>query len=462
MMKNESSPEVIATSSSKGSRRQSNLETGYLKHVFAVFDRLGYTVGDSKSDWDVLWSHEYPFEALAKQISALKPHQKVNHFPASGYITNKVSLVTSPNQYIPRAFKIPEEKKKFLSYAKNNPEKLWVQKRNSHRGIKIKRVKDLDLQDESSFIQEYVDRPFLIDGRKFDIGVYAILTSIDPLRVYMLENDALFRFCSHDYHPFNPKDVKKYVVGDDYTPVWHMPSLKVLYNHVESNFKVTFDTYLKSVGKDPHKMWNDIRTAINSVYLSKEPYLIGAARKYKSTRNFFEMVRFDFVLDEELNVYLMEVNMSPNLSSGHFEGNTLLYEQVVFNLLSLVGVSRPVTNDFSNSPDKEADMRVSDKDITVFPEWCIQKRCLRDCKAPRCQMCHQCYTMEMKKTLKYAVLEHINKGQCTRVFPPPMSQEQALDWTPEDASEIFQQMSRKNQLMSMWYIGKCRQNRAWC
>ena len=40
----------------------------------------------------------------------------MNHWPASGYITNKVSLVTSPNQFIPRAFKIPEEKKKFLKY----------------------------------------------------------------------------------------------------------------------------------------------------------------------------------------------------------------------------------------------------------------------------------------------------------------------------------------------------------
>ena len=41
------------------------------------------------------------------------------------------------------------------------------------------------------------------------------------------------------------------------------------------------------------------------------------------------MVRFDFALDEDLNVYLMEANMSPNLSSNHFAPNKLLYEQVV-------------------------------------------------------------------------------------------------------------------------------------
>jgi hypothetical protein len=37
----------------------------------------------------------------------------------------------------------------------------------------------------------------------------------------------------------------------------------------------------------------------------------------------------------------MEVNMSPNLSSKHFAGNRLLYEQVIYNVLRLVGVARP-------------------------------------------------------------------------------------------------------------------------
>lgn len=57
------------------------------------------------------------------------------------------------------------------------------------------------------------------------------------------------------------------------------------------------------------------------------------------------MVRFDFVLDRNLKLFLLEVNMSPNLSSGHFPPNRLLYEQVVFGLLNLVGVARSVTDD---------------------------------------------------------------------------------------------------------------------
>lgn len=37
--------------------------------------------------------------------------------------------------------------------------------------------------------------------------------------------------------------------------------------------------------------------------------------------------------------------MSPNLSSEHFPANKLLYEQVIFNLLAVVGVGKLVHNE---------------------------------------------------------------------------------------------------------------------
>lgn len=60
--------------------------------------------------------------------------------------------------------------------------------------------------------------------------------------------------------------------------------------------------------------------------------------RFKSKHNFFEMMRIDFVIDENLNIYMLEANMSPNLSSAHFPPNKLLYQQVLYNVLGLVGV----------------------------------------------------------------------------------------------------------------------------
>lgn len=170
-----------------------NVNSGYLKHVFAVLDRLGYKNNPNSSDWDLLWAHDYPFRTLYAQIYNMKPHQRVNHFPGCGYITNKVDLSTSSLNYIPRAFKLPSQKDEFLTYSKAHPDKIFVQKSNDHRGIKIQKVEAIDLDSNGSFVQEYIEKPYLVDGYKFDIGVYTIITSIDPLRIYIYNGDVLFR-----------------------------------------------------------------------------------------------------------------------------------------------------------------------------------------------------------------------------------------------------------------------------
>lgn len=50
-----------------------------------------------------------------------------------------------------------------------------------------------------------------------------------------------------------------------------------------------------------------VEEAIREVCLAKEHFLVKLLSAYPSKRNFFEMMRFDFVVDEDLNVFIMEV-----------------------------------------------------------------------------------------------------------------------------------------------------------
>lgn len=249
-----------------------------------------------------------------------------------------MDLSTSDNKYIPLAFRIPKDKSALLEYSTANPKKLFVQKSNAHRGIQVRNISDLDLSNDETFVQEFIDNPYLVDGYKFDIGVYTVITSIDPLRIYVYKADVLFRFCPKKYYPFDPEDVDKYVVGDDYLPIWNVPSLRYYYKELGLSMKDSFDAYVLSKGKDPYKMWNEVYDSIREITLQKEKSIRESMKRFGDGRNFFEMVRIDFTLDEDLNVYLMEANMSPNLSSAHFPPNQLLYEQVLFNLFALIGV----------------------------------------------------------------------------------------------------------------------------
>ena len=60
--------------------------------VNSVLERAGYTRTDfnSSDSWSLLWAHDYPFKKLRERMLGLRPGQRVNKFPGSGYITNKV------------------------------------------------------------------------------------------------------------------------------------------------------------------------------------------------------------------------------------------------------------------------------------------------------------------------------------------------------------------------------------
>ncbi|XP_011633748.1 tubulin polyglutamylase TTLL6 isoform X1 [Pogonomyrmex barbatus] len=391
-------------------------DTGYLKHVYTVLQRLGFQKSNNESDWDLLWAHDYPFRVLSESLKKLLQHQRINHFPGCGYITNKVDLSTSRGQYIPMAFKMPEDQQAFLDYARSNPTKRFVQKLNDHRGIRIRGSSDVNFTADT-FIQEFIEQPFLVDGYKFDIGVYTVITSVDPLRVYVYKGDVLFRFCPVKYYPFDPEILDKYVVGDDYLPIWNVPSLKKYYTELGFSMKDSFDAYVRERGKDPMKTWDRVYDAIREVALMKEMQIREVSKRFGNGRNFFELVRFDLALDEDLNVYMMEGNMSPNLSSAHYPPNQLLYEQVIFNTFALVGIAKRIRKESLRMRNKaEEEMEIANKNIVVLPELC--KKCHNDCFRIECQLCRPCFTSETKVILMQSYLEHQNRMDFQRIFPP--------------------------------------------
>lgn len=221
----------------------------HLVHVIAVLERIGYQrIPVETMEWDFMWAHDYPFRRLKPLLTSLTSHQKINHFPGCGYLTNKLSLSITGLPYQPKAFEMPKDKKELIDYIIEHPEKMFVEKDNEHRHIYIRNSTELNLDSNSTFVQEYLRNPYLVDGYKFDIGIYVVITSIDPLRVYIYQGDVLFRYCPEKYHPFDPKNLNKYVVGDDYLPTWDVPSLRKYFKTFGFGMKDSFDAYVRSTG----------------------------------------------------------------------------------------------------------------------------------------------------------------------------------------------------------------------
>ena len=443
-----------------------------LQHVFNVLDRAGFSYVNHtlNENWSLLWAHEYPFNKKnAYMFKNKKAYQKVNKIPGMSILTKKLSLVNSGMSYIPKAFNIPEELPELKEYSKKHTQIMFVHKNAGHRGIEIKTPEEIVARtdtDKKSFAQVYITNPLLIDGYKFDIGVYVIVSSISPLRVYIYEDDAQFRFCQKKYFPFDKNDVHKYVIGASFRPIWKVPSLVKLYKKFDFTKRGAFDSHLRSLGKDPNRIWDKIYHIIQETFLKHANKLAEIMKEYRDPNSFFELVRFDFILNSSLNVYLMEVNMSPNLSSSHYPEQATMYEQVIYNALRLVNVARGgiISDSLQVRSEEERRMQVSERDIAVSLRTCSSTQCNKvhdSCKKAQCQLCKECLSSTELTSFHLAYLEYYNRHACKRLIPKPFNTRNEAEAAKSNTT-YYVNLSQVNYKMHHWFLEKCLQNKKWC
>jgi len=63
------------------------------------------------------------------------------------------------------------------------------------RGIKVVGKKTQITKKEGYLASKYVSKPHLLNGLKYDLRVYVLVTSFDPLKVYVY-NEGLARFAT--------------------------------------------------------------------------------------------------------------------------------------------------------------------------------------------------------------------------------------------------------------------------
>ena len=95
--------------------------------------------------------------------------------------------------FIPKTWVLPQEsadfKQQFLNVAKKKVKTFIVKPVNLCQGkgiFLVRKLQDVDLKQGEQYVaQRYLHKPYIIDGYKFDLRIYALVYGVDPLRIFV-------------------------------------------------------------------------------------------------------------------------------------------------------------------------------------------------------------------------------------------------------------------------------------
>lgn len=335
------------------------------KSVISAFVGAGMCYTLSNKKFNILWAKR----ATPYTLATINPYQKVNHFPGTWGVGRKDNLATSISEMkrhygsdvfdiIPASFVLPLQQTELELDAEHRPPTdgsplIYIMKpvaSSCGRGIYLTKGVPPPLPAGKKMVcQRYVCNPLLIFGRKFDLRMYCVITSFDPLRIYLFD-DGLVRFAAEKYTgpardlnnvhihltnysvnktaELNRKSAGKNYDSDDPLDIkWSVSDLKA---------------YLAEKHPLGEEAWKTIEKGCDDVvikaFLSIESHVISKIRTECADhvgRSCFELYGLDLMVDDQLKVLLIEVNIMPSLATGT-SLDTAVKSRMLAHMLTLI------------------------------------------------------------------------------------------------------------------------------
>lgn len=316
--------------------------------VRSILEQSKFSYTDSH-DWNLLWLGAAPQLYLYEN---LHDFQRINHFPNSFEITKKDRMSVNlknmqqkfPNDYdfFPDTYVIPDEYSEFYHRFHSDKGNWIVKPCNSSQGKGIFLLDSLQNLPsvEGCVVSKYLSEPLLINGLKFDLRIYVLITSYEPLRIYVYD-EGLARFASEPYtssikaskfsfltnYSINKKN-EKFIQNTDLSQDnnGHKWSLSALLKYLSEN------------SKDTLSLQSKIYDLVIKTIISIEPPVVSLCKKLVIGRNnCFDLLGFDIIIDSDLKPWLLEVNLSPSLATDS-PLDLFIKSNLVSDTLNLIGL----------------------------------------------------------------------------------------------------------------------------
>ncbi|EKX45686.1 hypothetical protein GUITHDRAFT_58134, partial [Guillardia theta CCMP2712] len=309
-----------------------NTSLQLVRHVIAA---MGWREVEKEADARFIWldpSHGSRADLLARACRK----QRVNFLPGMKEMCNKRPLYRLLNRmkasaseedffFFPKTWVLPEDWERLDEELRQKKPKTFIVKPDGGAqgtGIFLMRTgyENKLLRSDRYIVQRYVHRPLLLDGFKFDMRLYVLVTSVDPLRCF-LHSDGLARFCTKKYVAPSKKNLEETMMHLTNYSLNKHNSEGFIRNDEEEGSKRSLSVMweqVRAMGHDTSKAWESIRELCRRTMLTKLPHLWFQYHSTVTTDTgpsmAFQIIGVDVLLDHELRPWLLETNNGPSFN----------------------------------------------------------------------------------------------------------------------------------------------------
>lgn len=157
-----------------------------------------------------------------------------------------------------------------------------------------------------SLNSRYIDNPYLISGKKFDIRIYILVTSYSPLKAWLYRS-GFARFSNTHYSLSS--------ISDQYVHLTNVAIQKTAPDYdPEKGCKWSLQELMRFLtAKHGHQAVKQLRQKMDNLYIKS---LQSVQRVMINDKHCFELYGFDVLFDKNLKPWLIEINASPSLTAS--------------------------------------------------------------------------------------------------------------------------------------------------
>ena len=349
-------------------------ESDEIREVF--LKRLGMKL-NSKMSVDNLYMTTYSiYRKFKKNINNVvnNKYQKINRFyNYNEYVSKSLLYINykpfhdkfpDDYNYMLETYSYPKEKQeiieKFSKYSLKNDNDVWMIKPTmGSLGLKISILTNYsDIKLKNYLITKYLYNPHLIKGYKYDLRFHGLVSTIKPLKLY-LYNEGLVRLASEKYN---------FSVSDPHNKYSFLTNLfinkknkkqfiypKNMKNMEDSNLwnLDTFQKYCARNNINYEKLYSEVGDIFIKMMITVREKIIDNIEKTNMQySNFYHLIGFDIILDENLKPYLLETNRRCGFRNDNDAEKYYTYN-IIADTLNIIGLRPKDLNFVSENKNKE-------------------------------------------------------------------------------------------------------------